>query len=579
MQSTNKTAPQGNDTERPQASPDPKGKGKQKMTRDWAKEVGESSRQDELVTRKPDAPGLEESSWNSDNPKGYKGPASRQNDRQTAGKNRRAGEMAPGDPGLQKAQKYRSLATMNLTHDANDMPSFVEPSVKRTWQGTNVMTGYGGGYFAQIDPSTSEGLDMADLMMKETAKDSFMGEYSAPAIKKTRGSTIRNVIEGRLTDESKVGKRLIKRKSQAAPQAQPVAQPLQPARPPPRVGQNVTLTQRSASCAVCRTDTHGTGDCPGGHEMRHGDVPICPYCHTTSANDMRGHTFDTNEINTGRKDWGCRYIREVVKEYKTNVDARKFLTEHLLVNRKGKGPVRAYRQENCFVALALEISRRWCDGQMPEDIDYVWPLTKADAVRHAAALRNWDNLAPDDRPRSSLDGLEIGEICRRYEAGDIPPQIFGPYDNMLRGPSRRGPYDFSALRAGSRARFPDTVGPTAAAEKQEAGPLNESVPADESLTEILNNRAPKLAQGDDGNVSELSSISSSDTSLDLNLSQPVDATEKAQGAEDVQVEEDLIGYSDTATSKLPSEIKKTRAGVLDEQSSDDDWFMKARKKT
>ncbi|KAL1883227.1 hypothetical protein Daus18300_000285 [Diaporthe australafricana] len=191
--------------------------------------------------------------------------------------------------------------------------------------------------------------------------------------------------------------------------------------------------RRAASCLLCDSQRHGTGDCPGGYDIRHGDVPICPPCHSTSAHQLRGHTFDTIKEAEGNKDWGCRDVREAVarlRGFGEDAESRDFLTQHLLVDRKGKAPIRAYRQENCFVAFGLELSQRWCGGEMPAAIGSVWPLTKEDAVRHRAALKNWHNLAPEDRPQSSLDSLEIGEIRRQYQAGLIPPQVFDSREDI-----------------------------------------------------------------------------------------------------------------------------------------------------
>lgn len=103
--------------------------------------------------------------------------------------------------------------------------------------------------------------------------------------------------------------------------------------------------------------------------------------------------------------------------------------EYLALVRVRSPPTRVMQQKYCPIQTILNYSKAAFEGRMPFWLDGRWPLLKEEAVTHAAALRDYEKLAPEARPRSRLDLLSIDQVKTMYKAGRILPQVHKRREN------------------------------------------------------------------------------------------------------------------------------------------------------
>lgn len=145
-----------------------------------------------------------------------------------------------------------------------------------------------------------------------------------------------------------------------------------------------------------------------------GDTIIDPY-HKRSVLQNGGHPLD------GRSAFS-KYGSLLVCSALLHADLKSRF-QFLALDRVGLPPVRVVQQKHCPIRIILYYSQEACNGNMPPDLNGRWPFLKEEAVRHAALLRDYENLGPEARPRSRLDGLTIEQIRASYDAGEILPQV------------------------------------------------------------------------------------------------------------------------------------------------------------
>lgn len=85
-------------------------------------------------------------------------------------------------------------------------------------------------------------------------------------------------------------------------------------------------------------------------------------------------------------------------------------------------PLLVYSDAFCFVQLALDYASRFCRGRMPEQMQGMWPYTRADAVKYQEELRHFYEYGLENMPKGELEGLEMTVIWQLYKSGAIEPQ-------------------------------------------------------------------------------------------------------------------------------------------------------------
>ncbi|KAG6358199.1 hypothetical protein INS49_014083 [Diaporthe citri] len=99
------------------------------------------------------------------------------------------------------------------------------------------------------------------------------------------------------------------------------------------------------------------------------------------------------------------------------------LLQKFVIKRKHMAPLLIYTKAFCFIKLAIAYSNDFCEGEMPEALEGIWPFTKADAIRHKNQLRRFYEIGMKNMPAGELEGLSMADIRARYDTrGGIPPQ-------------------------------------------------------------------------------------------------------------------------------------------------------------
>ncbi|KAL1883228.1 hypothetical protein Daus18300_000286 [Diaporthe australafricana] len=252
----------GTENEGSQTNPSPFGKGKEKEgsqtttdpnetgprpSRNWAEEVGESSRQDDLVAVNPLRRGLVRSSWNPTNLDGHKGNPGPRKNSQLAGKKRRADEssLGPQGPDNETAIKRHRPDTLNVQLHKNGLPCGVVPK-KKSEDSANLTSElpsrFGPGFITKTDPWTPERQMLMEAVNKEAAKMSTSGKV----INKTRpvidGARFVDLDSAVLMAQSNADRRAHRPRIQMKqPSAPTNTQP--PAQPQPITQQQARTTQ------------------------------------------------------------------------------------------------------------------------------------------------------------------------------------------------------------------------------------------------------------------------------------------------------------------------------------------------
>lgn len=177
---------------------------------------------------------------------------------------------------------------------------------------------------------------------------------------------------------------------------------------------------KDKTCGNCDKVSHKTGECPRA-ALRHGDTAVCPLCNVIAS----VHTLDTDKPfdatlqRRSRKVAGCPKL--------TNFWSLGYLPQifnDLVVNRLRKPALRVRDKRNCFLNVVFKWADRAYRGQMPPEMNGMWPYTKEDAVKFADELERFDEIGLDKMPKSSLESMTFAEVRKAYEKGDIRPQVF-----------------------------------------------------------------------------------------------------------------------------------------------------------
>lgn len=103
------------------------------------------------------------------------------------------------------------------------------------------------------------------------------------------------------------------------------------------------------------------------------------------------------------------------------------LFQTLVVNRKRKPFCRVVQAGVCPINIAIMYSLLFFNGEMPPQLQGVWPYTMRDATDPAilAKLEQYDELGWEGMPPGELEAKSWEEIVREYADGTISPQIRG----------------------------------------------------------------------------------------------------------------------------------------------------------
>lgn len=194
------------------------------------------------------------------------GDDSHRRDKKVAGRKRQAAEMASDDKVAENASRNQSPKTANLPYDADNLPAFVqcknEPNVRKTEEMAKPSP-YGAGYFSKLPSMSRESFQkLMNQMVQESPKWGYI-TYTAPAVERSRSTMLRDAIEGRKYDESRVRSLDVRKDSEMPAQKQPAAQPPQPAMPPPQpVDEETELPRGDGDEAAADTAHDAPSACP-----------------------------------------------------------------------------------------------------------------------------------------------------------------------------------------------------------------------------------------------------------------------------------------------------------------------------
>ncbi|KAG6358209.1 hypothetical protein INS49_014093 [Diaporthe citri] len=187
-------------------------------------------------------------------------------------------------------------------------------------------------------------------------------------------------------------------------------------------------------CRACGSRRHGTKDChvPSSD----GTVIICPFhdCTVLDKTGPPGHPLDGHaRFHAGDRTRAPLYCQEVMAfemtaRAKNRVSVRRVMPlmfEELVVKRRRKPCCRVVNTEVCAINLAIEYSRVFCQGEMPPELQGMWPYTMRDATDPAivAKLEQFDELGREGMPPGELEAKSWEQIKQEYTEGIIAPQI------------------------------------------------------------------------------------------------------------------------------------------------------------
>lgn len=193
-------------------------------------------------------------------------------------------------------------------------------------------------------------------------------------------------------------------------------------------------------CRACGSQCHKTKEChvPSSD----GTVVICPF-HNYTVRDQaakQDHTRNQDHSLDGHRDYApadrvkIPLYCETVMKYKAAVrdghtpKIRKMLFElfrELVINRRRKPCCRVVNRVVCPINLTIQYSVAFCRGQMPVELEGMWPYTMRDATNPAiiAELELFDELGRERMPPGELEEMSWEQIKSEYARGKIPPQI------------------------------------------------------------------------------------------------------------------------------------------------------------
>lgn len=160
---------------------------------------------------------------------------------------------------------------------------------------------------------------------------------------------------------------------------------------------------------------------------------------STNKYPQRGHIIDCSATKPQST---CRLVTDAQNGIWRREDRKEHfesLIKWLVVERQHKAPLRVEDQTLDFVDLVIDYAREFTNGEMPQQVNFRWPYTKAEARRHESTLRRYDELGPDQMPPGMLDGKPLAEIKVMRDRGEIPLQVYNPNDRPATNPEPAGP--------------------------------------------------------------------------------------------------------------------------------------------
>lgn len=194
-----------------------------------------------------------------------------------------------------------------------------------------------------------------------------------------------------------------------------------------KVGDDLTKSTEPPPlvCDICQCEgTHSTGRCAMVTSDKHGDTNTDPFCGCSSSRAHDRYGKRTHGLQR-RQDSGAPRVQIVCAKLAALWEQRQLepLFQKFVVERRRMGPLLMYTKHFCFIRLAIAYSYAFCGGEVPEELEGIWPYTKADAIKHKNRLRRFYEIGMENMPAGELEGLSMADIRARYDTrGGIPPQ-------------------------------------------------------------------------------------------------------------------------------------------------------------
>ncbi|KAG8166097.1 hypothetical protein KVR01_004649 [Diaporthe batatas] len=185
---------------------------------------------------------------------------------------------------------------------------------------------------------------------------------------------------------------------------------------------DLTVLDDATLCEICpNMGSHTTGRCGRVTSMAHGDTTTDPFCNISASRSRNGPDQSLHALQgpqKGKLNIACPNLRSCWESYNLKHAWRK-----LVVERRRMPPLAVYTEHFCFVAMTLEVSRVYFNGEMPPEMEGIWPYTKADAVKFEKECDKFWETGMENMPRGELEGLTMAEVRQAYENGRIMPQV------------------------------------------------------------------------------------------------------------------------------------------------------------
>lgn len=179
------------------------------------------------------------------------------------------------------------------------------------------------------------------------------------------------------------------------------------------------------SCDICHQDgTHSTGRCAMVTSEKHGDTNTDPFCDFSSSRAHDRHGNPTHGLQRSR-DVGAPGVHIACARLaaKWEQGSLSVFFQMFVIERRRMAPLLVYTKDLCFIRFAILYSDAFCQGEMPQALEGMWPYTKADAIKYKDQLRRFYEIGMESMPAGELEGLTMAEIRARYDRrGGIPPQ-------------------------------------------------------------------------------------------------------------------------------------------------------------
>lgn len=315
---------------------------------------------------------------------------------------------------------------------------------------------FGSGVQFQAEPLTQRGFNMMNRLLEGAAIGSSTGRvYGTLAAAEDIGisNNLERIVINTIGQPSRalpVQMMMLQNQNQDQNQAGPQNQVQDR---PQNQNQNRPQNQNQGPaqpvlCVLCDSKKHRTGQCPIPSSVHHGDTAVCGMHNSTNRYPHRGHIFDCLET---RPQSTCRIVTEKLNGIRRRDANEKehweFLIRWLVVERQHKAPIRVEDLRLDFVDLILYYANYYCDDEMPQQVNFTWPYTKAEARRYEASLRRYDELGPDQMPwacwtasryrRSRACGTGERSLCRFTTRVILRPTV--PTESASLQPSRVRP--------------------------------------------------------------------------------------------------------------------------------------------